>query len=151
MLYNVMKDGKNIFDHPKNSDLKIYENARRIATGQGRWLHNWVFVRAIQQINFTANLDRNGETTIIFIIEEAKKTVLDFSQGTAKFCKRNFIEKWFNFYQYKMTSYNSLNIKISNLQPNRSKSAIKYKSKVVLDYHQIWSVTTRKAFLVNYS
>ena len=35
MLYNVMKDGKNIFDHPKNSDLKIYENARRIATGQG--------------------------------------------------------------------------------------------------------------------
>ena len=35
MLYNVMKDGKNIFDHPKNSDLKIYKNARRIATGQG--------------------------------------------------------------------------------------------------------------------
>ena len=25
--------------------------------------------RAIQQINFTANLDRNGNTTIFFIIE----------------------------------------------------------------------------------
>ena len=28
--------------------------------------------RAIQQINFTANLDRDGNTTMFFIIEEAK-------------------------------------------------------------------------------
>ena len=28
--------------------------------------------RAIQQINFTANLDRAGNTTIFFIIEEAR-------------------------------------------------------------------------------
>ena len=28
--------------------------------------------RAIQQINFTANLDRVGNKTIFFIIEEAK-------------------------------------------------------------------------------
>ena len=40
--------------------------------------------RTIQQFNFTANLDRNGNTTIFFIIEEAKETVLDFSQGTVK-------------------------------------------------------------------
>ena len=40
--------------------------------------------RAIQQINFTANLDRDENTTIFFIIEEAKETVLDFSQGTIK-------------------------------------------------------------------
>ena len=40
--------------------------------------------RAIQQINFTANLDTAGNTTMFFIIEEAKETVLDFSQGTAK-------------------------------------------------------------------
>ena len=39
--------------------------------------------RAIQQINFTSNLDRAGNTTF-FIIEEAKETVLDFSQGTVK-------------------------------------------------------------------
>ena len=38
----------------------------------------------IQQINFTANLDRPGNTTIFFIIEEANQTVLDFSQGTIK-------------------------------------------------------------------
>ena len=40
--------------------------------------------RAIQQINFTANLDRAGNTTMFFIIEQAKETVLDFSQGTVK-------------------------------------------------------------------
>ena len=40
--------------------------------------------RLIQQINFAANLDRAGNTTMFFIIEETKETVLDFSQGTAK-------------------------------------------------------------------
>ena len=40
--------------------------------------------RAIQQINFTANLDRAGNTTMFFIIEEVKETVLDFSQGTVE-------------------------------------------------------------------
>ena len=40
--------------------------------------------RAIQQINFTGNLDRVGNTTIFFINEEANETVLDFSQETVK-------------------------------------------------------------------
>ena len=40
--------------------------------------------RAIQQINFTANLDRARNTTMFFIIEEAKETVLGFSQETVK-------------------------------------------------------------------
>ena len=38
--------------------------------------------KAIQQINFTGNLE--NESTIFFIVEEAKETVLDFSQGTVK-------------------------------------------------------------------
>ena len=40
--------------------------------------------RAIQQINFTSNLDSAGKKRIYFILEEAKETVLDFSQGTVK-------------------------------------------------------------------
>ena len=40
--------------------------------------------RANQQINFTANLDRATKTRIYFILEEAKETKLDFSQGTVK-------------------------------------------------------------------
>ena len=40
--------------------------------------------RVIQQINFTANLDRAGNTRVYSILEEAKETILDFSQGTVK-------------------------------------------------------------------
>ena len=40
--------------------------------------------RAIQQINFTVNLDRAGNTRANFILEEAKETILDFSQGKVK-------------------------------------------------------------------
>ena len=40
--------------------------------------------RAIQQINFTANLDENDGATMFFIIEEAKETILEFPQGTVK-------------------------------------------------------------------
>ena len=39
---------------------------------------------AIQQINFTPNLDRANNKRTFFILEEAKETVLDFSQGTVK-------------------------------------------------------------------
>ena len=40
--------------------------------------------KAIQQINFTAILDRAGNTRIYFILEEVKETVLAFSQVTVK-------------------------------------------------------------------
>ena len=40
--------------------------------------------RAIQQINFTANSYRAGNTTIFFIIKVAKETLFEFSQGTVK-------------------------------------------------------------------
>ena len=40
--------------------------------------------KAIQQINFTGNLSRAEGSTMLFIIEEAKETVLDFSKKTVK-------------------------------------------------------------------
>ena len=40
--------------------------------------------RAIQQIKFTANLDREGDTRIYFILEESKETKLNLAQGTVK-------------------------------------------------------------------
>ena len=40
--------------------------------------------RAIQQINFTANLERVEGATMFFIIKQAKETFLDFPQGTVK-------------------------------------------------------------------
>ena len=40
--------------------------------------------KAIQQINFTANLDRAGNTRLYFILGEAKETIFEYSQGTVK-------------------------------------------------------------------
>ena len=108
--YNVMINGKNFFDQPINDDTKTYKNITKIATGKGDnyttsclldysyFKVNWKMIptdlskqqglnanpRAIQQINFTANLDRAGNTTMFFITEAAKETVLDFSQGNVK-------------------------------------------------------------------
>ena len=108
--YNVIMDGKNFFDQRVNSDLKTYKDFRKIATGQGNdyttdYLLNYSYFkenyrkiaidlskqealdadpRAIQQINFTANWDRDKDAVMFFIFEEAKETVLDFSQGTVK-------------------------------------------------------------------
>ena len=36
----------------------------------------------IQHIDVTGKLDQAGRRTIFFFIEEAKETIIDFSQGT---------------------------------------------------------------------
>ena len=38
--------------------------------------------KAIQQISFNSNRNRNGDTNMLFIIEGAKESILDFSQDT---------------------------------------------------------------------
>ena len=38
---------------------------------------------AIHQINLTGNLDRD-ENTAMFFVEEARETILNFSQGTLR-------------------------------------------------------------------
>ena len=97
--YNVMIDGEIFFDQPSNSDLKTDGNIRKNVTGQGDdyttgclldyyyFKENYKMIaidlsqqqaldadpRAIQQINFSANLHRAGNITMLFIIEEQKK------------------------------------------------------------------------------
>ena len=41
-------------------------------------------LKAIQQINFTANLEGDRNTQMFFIIEEAKEPFLDYSKGTVR-------------------------------------------------------------------
>ena len=105
---NVIIDGKNFFDQPVKNDKVTYENIGKISTGQGDdcttgcLLDHTYFKKyykiiavdlskqqaldvdpnAIQQINLAANLDRKNNTRFYFILEEAKETVFDFSQGT---------------------------------------------------------------------
>ena len=41
-------------------------------------------LKAIQQINFTGNLDRAEGAIMFLIIEAVKETILDFSKGRDK-------------------------------------------------------------------
>ena len=104
---NIMINGD--FDQLVKNNKVTYENIRKIANGQrddytaGCLLDYLYFKdykmiavdlskqkaldadpRTNQQINFTANLDRAGNTKICFILEEAKETKLDFTQRTVK-------------------------------------------------------------------
>ena len=78
---NIMINYENFLDQLIKNNKVTYENIRKIATGQG---DDYTTPRAIQQIDFTANLDRAGNTRVYFILEEAKEIILDFSQGTVK-------------------------------------------------------------------
>ena len=104
-----MIDGENVFDQPVKNDKVTYENIRKNTVGQGddyttgclldftyfKKYYKMIAVdlskqqmldadpKAIQQINFTANLDRTN-TRFYFILEEAKETVFEFSQGAVK-------------------------------------------------------------------
>ena len=40
--------------------------------------------KAIQETYFTANLEKAGNTTMLFIIEDVKETILGFSQRTVQ-------------------------------------------------------------------
>ena len=108
--YNIMINGENFFDQPIKNNKVTYDNIRKIAIGQGDdyttgclldypyFANTYKMIavdlskqqaldadpRAIQQINFTANLDRAGNTRVYFILEETKEAILDFSQGTVK-------------------------------------------------------------------
>ena len=82
--------------------------------------------RAIQQINFTVNLDTAENTIMFLIIEKAKETV----HKKLQIFLYNAIKK-FNFYLHKMTQYNNLKVKLSNSQLNKLKSAIKNETEVV--------------------
>ena len=46
--------------------------------------------RAIQQINFTANLDRDGNTRFYLILEKVKETIFEFSGGIVKVLEIQF-------------------------------------------------------------
>ena len=71
---------------------------------------------------------------MFFIIEEAKETVLDFSQGTVSFVNVILLNAKCNLIliNIKMTQYNSLNVKLSNSQLIKLKSATKNETEVLL-------------------
>ena len=107
---SIMINGENFFDQPIKYNKVTYENIRKVCTGQGDdyttgclldypyFKDSYKMIvaylskqqtldadpRTIQQINFTANLNRAPNTRIYFILEKTKKTILNFAQGTVK-------------------------------------------------------------------
>ena len=106
-----MIDGQNFFDHPIKNNLRIHDNIRQIAIGQGRdyisgclidynyfnnyykliaidlrTLHNkhLMLILMLMLILQESSTRFIANTTILSITEETKETVLDFSQGTVK-------------------------------------------------------------------
>ena len=102
-----MIDGQKFFDQPVRNNLITYDSIPKMATGQGddyttgclleyNYFKNYYKMiaidlskqqaidadrKVIQQNNFTGNLEREGNanSTMFFIIEEAKETLLAFS------------------------------------------------------------------------
>ena len=65
-----MIDGKNVFYQPMKNNKITFENIRKIATAQGD--------------DYTTGCLLDYNYYNYFILEEAKETVLSFSQGTVK-------------------------------------------------------------------
>ena len=104
-----MINGESFFDQPIKDNKVTYENIRKNSRARGYnyttdCLLDYPYLRdnykmiavnlskqqaldadpiAIEQINFTANLEE-GNTRIYFILEEVKEIVLNFAQGTVK-------------------------------------------------------------------
>ena len=106
--YNVIIDGRNFYDNPIESDIEKYRELKKVMIGKGEdyttgsLLHYDYFnkhyklvavdlskrkeldadPRAIQQIEFKYMLETNS--TIYWVLEKSKETILEFYKGTVK-------------------------------------------------------------------
>ena len=106
--YNVIIDGRNFYDNPTESDIEKYRKLKKVMIGKeedyttGSLLdYNYfkehfklvagdlskqkeldVDPRAIQQIEFKYMPETNS--TIYWVLEKSKKTILEFYKGTVK-------------------------------------------------------------------
>ena len=106
--YNVIIDGRNFYDNPIESDIEKYRELKKVMIRKGKdyttgslldkdyFKKNYKLVavdlskqkeldadpRAIQQIEFKYVLETNS--TIYWVLEKSKKTILEFYKGTAK-------------------------------------------------------------------
>ena len=106
--YNVLIDGRNVYDQPINDQIEKYVEIRKIATRKGddyttgclldyqcfKDHYQLIAVdlskqkeldadsRAIQQIEFYGRLNTNSQ--VCTVLEKSKETVLEFYKETAK-------------------------------------------------------------------
>ena len=109
--YNIIYDRwTRLFLLTGKNNLRTYDNIQKIKTVQGddytagcvldyAYFKNYYQMiaidlnkqpavdanpKAIQLINVTANLDQDANAAMFFVIDKARETIFDFSQGTVK-------------------------------------------------------------------
>ena len=110
--YNVIIDGRNFYDNPIESNIEKYREFKKVMIGKGEdyttgsLLDYYYFKthykliavdlskqkeldadpRAIQQIEFKYTLEGNDDnnSTIYWVLEKSKETILEFYKGTVK-------------------------------------------------------------------
>ena len=113
--YNVIIDGRNFYDNPIESDIEKYRELKKVMIGKGEDYttsslldfnyfdkqYKLVAVdlskqkeldanqRAIQQIEFKYMLGTNS--TIYWVLEKSKETILEFYKGTVSILNNNNI------------------------------------------------------------
>ena len=106
--YNFIIDGRNFYDNPIESDIEKYRKLKKVMIGKGEDYATESFLdfnyfdkhyklvavdlskqneldadpRAIQQIEFKYMLGTNS--TIYWVLEKSKETILEFYKGTVK-------------------------------------------------------------------
>ena len=105
--YNVIIDGRNLYDNPIENNIETYRELKKVMIGKGEdyttgslldfnYFLKLTFFdlskqkeldadpRAIQQIDFKYMLETNS--TIYWVLEKSKKTILEFYKETVKVC-----------------------------------------------------------------
>ena len=106
--YNIIIDGRNFYDNPIESDIEKYRELKKVMIGKGEdyttgslldysyFLKHYKLIavdlskqkeldpgpRAIQQIEFKYML--RTDSTIYWVLEKSKETILEFYKGTVK-------------------------------------------------------------------
>ena len=108
--YNVIIDGRNFYDNPIENDIEKYRELEKVMIGKGEDYTTGSLLdfnyfkkhyksgavdlskqkeldgdpRAIQQIEF--KYTPGTDSTIYWVLEKSKETILEFYKGTVKVC-----------------------------------------------------------------
>ena len=124
--YNTMIDRRKFFDQPVNIDMEKYENIWKIASDENDnyptgCLQDYPFYNKRLILIQNQYIKLIWKSKFFYYWRSERNCFGFFSRNS----DRIMYLTCFNKYQYKMTQYNSVNLKLSNSQLNKLKSGIK--------------------------
>ena len=134
----VLIDEQNVFDQPVRSEtVKTYDNIKKIGTGQGDDYKNGCLLDYEYFKKYCRNIATDWNKQQALDADPNALPQINFTgrskRNSFRFFRRNCKSILILFLlQYKMMQYNTLKVKLSNLQLNKSKSELKDGTKVTL-------------------